>query len=91
MESRQAEIAMTNAKAAKTSSLYGVHPGVAVVQKWVAELKEKTEHSLEEPDRHGGLAKKDRTTHRVEITTVKQISTTKPGRFMRITRLESMD
>jgi hypothetical protein len=27
---------------------YGVHPGVAMVQKWVAELKEKTGRSLEE-------------------------------------------
>jgi hypothetical protein len=28
--------------------LYGVHPGVAMVQKWVAELKETTGRSLEE-------------------------------------------
>jgi hypothetical protein len=33
---------------AKSRSLYGVHPGVAMVQKWVAELKEKTGRSLEE-------------------------------------------
>ena len=26
---------------AKTQALYDVHPGVAMVQKWVAELKEK--------------------------------------------------
>src|SRR6266851_4918464 len=31
-----------------TASLYGVHPGVAMVQKWVDELKEKTGRSLEE-------------------------------------------
>jgi hypothetical protein len=40
---------MTVAKsAAKERSLYGVHPGVAMVQKWVAELKDKTGRSLEE-------------------------------------------
>ena len=33
---------------AKTQVLYDVHPGVAVVQKWVAELKSKTGRSLEE-------------------------------------------
>ncbi|HKZ78246.1 MAG TPA: DUF4287 domain-containing protein [Pyrinomonadaceae bacterium] len=29
-------------------SIYGVHPGVLMTQKWVAELKEKTGRSLEE-------------------------------------------
>ncbi len=29
-------------------SIYGVHPGVAMTQKWVAELKEKTGRSLDE-------------------------------------------
>ncbi|SPE42760.1 conserved hypothetical protein [Candidatus Sulfopaludibacter sp. SbA3] len=33
---------------AKTKSLYGVHPGVVMVQNWVATLKEKTGRSLEE-------------------------------------------
>ena len=33
---------------AKTQALYDVHPGVAMVQKWVAELKAKTGYSLEE-------------------------------------------
>ena len=33
---------------AKTKTLYDVHPGVAMVQKWIAELKEKTGRSLEE-------------------------------------------
>jgi hypothetical protein len=28
--------------------LYNVHPGAAMVQKWIAELKEKTGRSLEE-------------------------------------------
>lgn len=32
----------------KTQALYHVHPGVAMMQKWVAELKEKTGRSLEE-------------------------------------------
>jgi len=34
--------------AAQSASLYDVHPGVAMVQKWVAELKPKTGRSLEE-------------------------------------------
>src|SRR5262250_2143190 len=33
---------------AKTQALYDVHPGVAQVQKWVAELKSKTGRSLDE-------------------------------------------
>ena len=33
---------------AKKKSIYGVHPGVAMTQKWVAELKQKTGRSLEE-------------------------------------------
>jgi hypothetical protein len=33
---------------AKTQALYDVHPGVAMVQKWVAKLKSKTGRSLEE-------------------------------------------
>jgi hypothetical protein len=32
----------------KAQGLYDVHPGVAMVQKWVAELKSKTGRSLEE-------------------------------------------
>jgi len=34
--------------AAKTKSIYGVHPGVLTTQKWVAELKQKTGRSLDE-------------------------------------------
>lgn len=33
---------------AEAKSLYSVHPGVAMVQKWVETLPEKTGHSLEE-------------------------------------------
>jgi hypothetical protein len=33
---------------ARTKSLYGVHPSVAMVQKWVSTLKEKTGRSLDE-------------------------------------------
>lgn len=33
---------------AKAKSIYGVHPGVLMTQKWIATLKEKTGHSLEE-------------------------------------------
>ena len=39
---------MVSAKTATSESLYGVHPGVAMLQKWVSELKEKTGRSLEE-------------------------------------------
>jgi hypothetical protein len=34
--------------ATKTKSIYGVHPGVLMTQKWVAELKQKTGRTLEE-------------------------------------------
>lgn len=33
---------------AKAPTLYDVHPGVTMVQKWIAQLKEKTGRSLEE-------------------------------------------
>jgi Domain of unknown function (DUF5655)/Domain of unknown function (DUF4287) len=49
-------MSMAKSTAAKSRSLYDVHPGVAMVQKWVAELKDKTGHSLEE---WIALAKKD--------------------------------
>src|SRR6266853_2191791 len=39
---------MPKASLAKSASSYGVHPGVAMVQKWLAELKETTERSMEE-------------------------------------------
>jgi hypothetical protein len=32
----------------RKKSIYGVHPGVAMTQKWVAELKQKTSRSLDE-------------------------------------------
>ena len=35
-------------KAARPKTLYSVHPGVAMMQKWVAELTEKTGRSMEE-------------------------------------------
>jgi hypothetical protein len=34
--------------AAKKKSIYGVHPGIAMTMKWVAELKQKTGRSLDE-------------------------------------------
>src|SRR5262245_10352831 len=34
--------------ATKTKSIYGVHPGVAMTQKWIADLKQKTGRTLEE-------------------------------------------
>jgi hypothetical protein len=39
---------MPKANLAKSESLYGVHPSVAMVQKWLAELKEETGRSMEE-------------------------------------------
>jgi hypothetical protein len=39
---------MSGTKTARSSSPYGVHPGVAMVQKWLSELKEKTGRSMEE-------------------------------------------
>jgi Domain of unknown function (DUF5655)/Domain of unknown function (DUF4287) len=39
---------MPSTKTAKSESLYGVHPGVVMVQKWVSDLKAKTGRSLEE-------------------------------------------
>jgi hypothetical protein len=39
---------MASRGAVRTESLYDVHPGVAMMQKWVAELKQKTGHTLEE-------------------------------------------
>jgi len=34
--------------ATKTKSIYGVHPGVLMTQKWAGELKQKTGRSLDE-------------------------------------------
>jgi hypothetical protein len=39
---------MSKARAVAGDSLYDVHPGVAIVQKWLAELKPRTGRSLEE-------------------------------------------
>lgn len=39
---------MARGAAAMVKSLYAVHPGVEMMQKWVVELKEKTGRSLEE-------------------------------------------
>lgn len=36
------------ATAPKKKSIYGVHPGVLMTQKWIADLKQKTGRSLEE-------------------------------------------
>src|SRR5437762_9913827 len=35
-------------KATQRKSIYGVHPGVLMTQKWVGELKQKTGRTLEE-------------------------------------------
>jgi hypothetical protein len=48
----------------RPQSLYGVHPGVAMMQNWVATLKEKTGRSLEEwirlVERSGRAGEKER-------------------------------
>lgn len=41
-------MASTKAGGTKAESLYGVSPGVAMMQKWIAGLKEKTGRTLEE-------------------------------------------
>src|SRR3989440_12677626 len=41
-------MAKTATKAAKKKSIYGVHPGVMMAQKWIGELKQKTGRTLEE-------------------------------------------
>lgn len=47
-----------------SKSIYSVHPGVAMVQKWVAELPQKTGRSLEQwielVNEAGPVAEKDR-------------------------------
>ena len=40
------------ATASKKKSIYSVHPGVLMTQKWIAELKQKTGRSLEEWLKH---------------------------------------
>jgi hypothetical protein len=47
-KSRRGSDVMPKASLAKSESLYGVHPSVAMVEKWLAELKEKTGRSMEE-------------------------------------------
>jgi hypothetical protein len=39
---------MAKASAGRNESIYGVHPGVAMVQKWMAELKDKTGRTVDE-------------------------------------------
>jgi len=46
MENRRAELALPSAKAARTCSLYGVHPGVAIVQSYFRK-KDRIMHRIE--------------------------------------------
>ncbi|HUJ32709.1 MAG TPA: DUF5655 domain-containing protein [Candidatus Acidoferrum sp.] len=39
---------MPKATATKTESLYSVHPGIAMTQKWIADLKDRTGRNLDE-------------------------------------------
>jgi hypothetical protein len=59
---RKGETAGAKASQAKHPSIYGVHPGVATVQKWVAGLEQKTGRSLHE---WTTLVKEDRITRRM--------------------------
>jgi hypothetical protein len=43
---------MARTTAAKKKSIYSVHPGVLMTQKWIGELKQKTGRSLEEWMKH---------------------------------------
>jgi Domain of unknown function (DUF5655)/Domain of unknown function (DUF4287) len=45
---KAAAAAKTKSVAQKNSGLYDVHPGVAMVQKWIGELKEKTGRTIDE-------------------------------------------
>jgi hypothetical protein len=49
-KSRAGGDVMPKASLAKSESLYGVHPGVKMVQKSLAELQEKTGRSLRRVD-----------------------------------------
>ncbi|HSB11869.1 MAG TPA: DUF5655 domain-containing protein [Blastocatellia bacterium] len=55
---------MASANRKKTKSVYGVHPGVVMVQKWVSELPSKTGKSLEQwlsfIKKHGPKTEKER-------------------------------
>jgi len=55
---------MSPAQAKRAASIYGVHPGVAMVQKWIDDLKRKTGRSLEEwvalAKKQGPKTEKDR-------------------------------
>jgi hypothetical protein len=62
----------------KKKSVYSVHSGVLMTQKWITELKQKTGKSLDmKPAGRlidtGGFAKKDRITHRIPITSLDDI------------------
>ena len=45
---REEVMPKTATKTAKKKSLYGVHPGVAMTMKWIAELKQKTGRTVAE-------------------------------------------
>ncbi len=45
---KAAAAAKPKSTARKSTGLYDVHPGVAMVQKWIGELKEKTGRTIDE-------------------------------------------
>jgi hypothetical protein len=65
---------MAKTTAVKSQSAYGLHPGVAMTQKWIAELRDKTGKSLEDwtalvkkqgPDGHMNRVNWLKTKHKV--------------------------
>jgi Domain of unknown function (DUF5655)/Domain of unknown function (DUF4287) len=67
---KAAAAAETKTPARKSSALYDVHPGVAMVQKWIGELKEKTGRTIDE---WVALVQKDgpKSGHKVRVEWLK--------------------
>jgi hypothetical protein len=68
------EISVAKTTVVKSQSVYDVHPGVAMAQKWIAELRDKTGKSLEDwtalvkkqgPDGHMNRVNWLKTKHKV--------------------------
>ena len=60
----------------KKKSVYGVHPGVLMTQKWIGELKQKTGRTLEEWLKHikkeGPADEKERREHSIDHGSVEE-------------------
>jgi hypothetical protein len=80
---------MAKLSVTQRQSLYAVHPGVAMMQKWVAELKEKTGRSLDEwmafIGREGPRGEKERrewlkTEHKLGTNTARWLAERTEGK-----------